>query len=704
MRKVNYIIINILFIIWLIASLQYYETNQFDVLTDYVTKFNIEFVNDDPTADIQSLFDIATEENVDVFRVDYKYSKGNKYFYNVYLNPNNPNSILNPYRVDTQQLVNDKSLSTYSTISNERIATYNKNKEYTVYNACEIIKNENPSSTYMVFDPNGNNTNDYISRVSKELPVKIKNYENTGYSSSNTVVDMYKSIIIFFIIVLFVLNIMIIIRSQKAFAIYRLHGNTKSNVFASNLSSFSKNILKIYVVYLIILIIWLLVNGYPLKIIETSGIFLLLISTIIVITFSCSQLYYLRIKIINALKNKRNDSVLETIFFFIKCMLQFVLVLALVTLISNSSTLFGYLGSYNNWKQTSNIAYTKLYTTTESSEDMIAFGKELELLYNDIEENLSAILVDSSKIKTSLSDPYCEGDNFYQPDCSGVIVNENYLKTQSQLATYIPRTLKENTIIVPNKYKKDENTLQLIYKRYFYLINNDIQDEFDPLYNEEQMKKEPINIIWTDNVSVFTANIEISSDGMLSDPILVVPNKLAPTGYIQAFSNGSIFFKIDDPNNPYKTIEKYLKKYGLTNEIKTTPTVLSRYATTIQSYEAQLIEGLIKLILLLIMTYVIFTNNIVIFYTKNIKRCSIQKMYGFSQFTIYKAYLFEVIYSWLGTVILYLLANKIGLQVIDKEYMFLALVVILATIEVFISLLYFRRLEKTNLIKVLKEN
>ncbi len=98
MKLLNKILIFIFGFLGIIASLQYYQNHQFDVILQNATKQTIKFEDDlKVEKNINDLFEAAANYNVDIFRVEYKKSELNKNYYNVYLNSQNDNSIINNF-------------------------------------------------------------------------------------------------------------------------------------------------------------------------------------------------------------------------------------------------------------------------------------------------------------------------------------------------------------------------------------------------------------------------------------------------------------------------------------------------------------------------------------------------------------------------------------------------------------------------------
>ncbi len=679
MKGLNKILIIILGLFGIISGVQYYEVHQFDDILNFSEQVNISFENEiNIEKGVEQLFKNAKDYDVGVFRVEYKKNADNQSYYNVYVND------INKAKEFSQKI-------------------YTKNNIYEIKSDKELINNEEATGQYYIYGKSSKARKKYQEVLNKQKDLKVSKIDS-GVTETTTIFQMYKGVILFLVIILLILNMLIITTNQKEYAIYKMNGYSPSKIIIKNMQSKIKEIFLVILILLLITLLWITYNEYPQVIMEDVFKFEVAVIIILILIVGITQLYIFKLNNnLLALKNKTKDGLIEVIYFILKCILQLSIVVILIGFIMNTQNLTKYLSDYKLWKDTSNIAYTRLYDTVEANEDTEAFKKSLLDLYLDMEKNLQAELIDASSYQTLKNDPFCK-DNYYSTECAGITVNQNYIKNNKQFANYINGNSKlNNTIFVPEKYRDDEKKIIKEYQEYFYLSNNDIIDEFAKNYSKDKISEEKVNIIWTKDVSVFTQNPDISSNGIITNPIVVVKNKLNGNDLINSFSQGEVYFNVKDANNPYNTLKEYTEKYGLENEIKTTPTVFSRYAQNIQKYKKQVVEALMKIILLLFTYAILIMNNIVIFYEKNKKLYSIKKMFGYRSLKIYTKYFTEIGYSWIGSLIIYILGTK--MQLIPKENVkiLLMLIGVSFVIEIFVSVIYFRILENKNIIKVLKE-
>ncbi len=679
MKGLNKILIIILGLFGIISAVQYYEVHQFDDILNFSEQVNISFKNEiDIEKGVEQLFKNAKDYDVGVFRVEYKKDANNRSYYNVYVND------VNKAKEITKKL-------------------YTKNNIYTIKSDKELINNEEATGQYYIYGKTSGARKKYKDILNKQKGLKVSAIEN-GIIEATTIFQMYKGVILFLVIILFILNMLIITTNQKEYAIYKMNGYSPFKVIIKNMKSKIKEIFLIIVILLLITLLWIIYNQYPQAILYDVFKFEMIVILIIILIIGITQTYIFKLNNnLLALKNKTKDGFIDVIYFLLKSILQLSIVVILIGFIMNAQNLTKYLADYKLWKDTSNIAYTRLYDTVEANEYIEAFMKSLSDLYLDIEKNLQAELIDASSYQTLKKDPFCK-DNYFSSECAGITVNQNYIKNNNQFSNYINKNSElKNTIFVPEKYREHEAKIIKEYQEYFYLNNNNILDEFDENYSKNKMSQEKVNIIWTKDLSIFTRNPDISSNGIITNPIVVVSSKMTGNNLINSFSQGEVYFKVKDADNPYNTLKEYTKKYNLENEIKTTPTVFSRYAQNIQKYKKTIIEALMKITLLLFTYIILIINNIVIFYEKNKKLYSIKKMFGYRALRIYTKYFFEIGYSWIGSLIIYTFVTKVQLLPKENIKILLVLMVLSFVIEMFISIIYFRTLENKNIIKVLKE-
>ncbi len=679
MKGLNKILIIILGLFGIISAVQYYEVHQFDDILNFSEQVNISFKNEmNIEKDIEELFKNAKDYDVGVFRMEYKKDANNRSYYNVYVND-----------VDKAKEFSQK--------------LYTKNNFYMIKSAKELINNEEATGQYYIYGKSSEARKKYQETLNKQKDLKVSTVDS-GKIESTTIFQMYKGVILFLVIILLILNMLIITTNQKEYAIYKMNGYSPSKVIIKNMKRKISEIFLIILLLILITFIWIVYYQYPQDIMVDVFKFEAIVIMIIVMVIGITQAYIFKLNNnLLALKNKTKDGFIDVIYFLLKCILQLSIVIILIGFIMNAQNLTKYLADYKLWKDTSNIAYTRLYDTVEANEDIEVFMKSLSNLYLDIEKNLQAELIDASSYQMLKNDPFCK-DNYFSSECAGITVNQNYIKNNKQFSNYINENSNlKNTVFVPEKYREHEAEIIKEYQEYFYLNNNNLIDEFDENYSKEQMNQEKVNIIWTKDISIFTRNPDISSNGIITNPIVVVSNKMTGNNLLNSFSQGEIYFKVKDANNPYNTLKEYTEKYDLENEIKTTPTVFSRYAQNIQKYKKEVVEAFMKIILLLFTYAILIMNNIVIFYEKNKKLYSIKKMFGYRSLKIYSKYFTEIGYSWIGSLIMYFFGTK--MQLIPKENVKVLLILIGLSfvIEILISVIYFRILENKNIIKVLKE-
>ncbi len=679
MKGLNKILIIILGLFGIISGVQYYEVHQFDDILNFSEQLNISFKNEiNIEKGVEQLFKNAKDYDVGVFRMEYKKNTNNQSYYNVYVND------VNKAKEFTQKL-------------------YTKNNIYVIKSDKELINNEEATGQYYIYGKSSKARKKYQEVLNKQKDLKVSKIDS-GVTKTTTIFQMYKGVILFLVIILFILNMLIITTNQKEYAIYKMNGYSPTKIIIKNMKSKIKEIFLVILILLLITFLWITYNKYPQAILYDILKFEAVVILIVILIIGFTQMYIFKLNNnLLALKNKTKDGFIDVIYFLLKCILQLSIVIIFIGFIMNTQNLTKYIADYKLWKDTSNIAYTRLYDTVEANEDIEGFMKSLSDLYLDMEKNLQAELIDASSYQTLKNDSFCK-DNYFSNECAGIMVNKNYIKNNSQFSNYIAGNSKlNNTIFVPEKYRDKKTEIVKEYQEYFYLNNNDILDEFDENYSKDKISQEKVNIIWTKDISVFTQNPDISSNGIITNPIVIVNNKMNGNDLINSFSQGEIYFKVKDADNPYKTLKQYTKKYNLENEIKTTPTVFSRYAQNIQKYKKTIIEALMKIILLIFTYVILIINNIVIFYEKNKKLYSIKKMFGYKALKIYTKYFIEIGYSWIGSLFIYIFITKIQLLPKENIKILLILMGLSFVIEMFISIIYFRILENKNIIKVLKE-
>ncbi|MFV0288143.1 MAG: DUF1430 domain-containing protein [Mycoplasmatales bacterium] len=701
MKKFINILIIILVIISIIMGLQIYETKQFDDVLSNSKAVNIKFTNElISDQNLENIFTIAKNNNVDIFRVEYTHSERGKYNYNVYVDEDN--NIIENFKYDKSiNFKNSEILSTKQKSNDKHIKMFNTQKEYEFHYYKDILKNEEVTGEYLIYSENTNNVKQFEKDIKKIDSIKVSDIQNESVSSSTTVLNMYLYVIIFILIIYFVINVLSIVRNQKKIAVKKMYSYSNYKIYLHELKFFSLSYLVITMVLELVAVAYLVYNNiFFWEIIKYHILILSIAYLILAALFSISRMYIYKVNVISAIKDLKKDKIMDLFNFIVKSSLQLILLLLLLASIFQLGDMTKLFSTYKLWNGTENYSYTKLYGTVAADENPEKYSSNFSKLYKEMENELGAMLIDTSSVKNLERDPYCK-ENYFSSECSGIIVNSNYLKQNNKLSSVYKNSA--NTIYVPKKYKENKEEIIKAYQWYFYMNNNNIRDEYDENYNEEDMEKTEVNIVWIDNFEIFTGDPTINENGIVNDGIVVVNDNLEEEKITDNMSQGEVYFQVEDSSNPYKTLKPYIEKYNLTSEMKTTPTVFSRYSDTLENSKIILINLVIKLILVTFMYLLIIFNEIVLFYEENKKKYSIKKIHGYSMFKTYRLYINNILYTWITSMIIYIFLLKIGIVSKYEVKDIVIMLIILISIEFIISVVFLKLLEKQNIIKVLKE-
>ncbi len=701
MKKFTNVLIIILVIISIIVGLQIYETKQFDSIVSssktISIKFNNELMGDQ---DLENVFTVAKNNDVDIFRVEYTYSEKGKYNYNVYVDEDN--SVIENFKYDENiNFKNGEILSTKQKSNDKHIKIFNTLREYEFHYYKDILKNEEITGNYLIYSKNINNINQFEKDIKKIDNIEVNDIQNEGVSSSITVLNMYLYVIIFILVIYFVINVLNIVRNQKKIAVKKMYSYSNYKIYLQELKSFSLNYLIITIILGLLTVVYLVYNNiFFWEIIKYHILIFSIVYLILVVLFSISRMYIYKVNVIYAIKDLKQDKIMDSFNFIVKSSLQLILLLLLLASIFQLEDMTKLFSTYKLWNGTENYSYTKLYETVEANENPKIYLSNLSKLYKEMENELGAILIDASSVNNLKRDSFCE-ENYFNSDCSSIIVNTNYLKQNNKLSGMYNNLA--NTIFVPKKYEENKDEIIKEYQRYYYLNNNNIKDEYDKNYNEEDMEKTEVNIVWIDDFEIFTGDPTINENGIVSDGIIAVNDNLSESSLENSMSQGQIYFQVEDSSNPYKTLKPYIEKNNLTSEIKSTPTVFSRYSDTLESSKRILINLVIKLTLVIFMYLLIIFNEIVLFYEENKKKYVIRKIHGYSLFKTYRLYINNILYTWITSIIIYIFLLRIGIVSEYEVKNIVIMLIILISIEFIISVIFLKLLEKQNIIKVLKE-
>ena len=246
-----------------------------------------------------------------------------------------------------------------------------------------------------------------------------------------------------------------------------------------------------------------------------------------------------------------------------------------------------------------------------------------------------------------------------------VIANRNYLNEFSNIQLsgkpLGEDIFSEPTVLVPHKYKNDENSIsEYIKQEYFRLMN---YNQFYGIPGEEKTI-DKFNVVYIDDDSTIKVNTENGFSDMANPVIIVDTGNFAGLYYLDSLNTRCLFFQMESRED----FSSLLSEYDL-EQLVTAGTLLTPYLMQLENVTFVLKTlTTFTIVFIVSLLFVLYISNYVDIFV-NRKRYAAKEILGFSHFRILKnRYIFlgiELIISGVLTVINYYFACLFAIILID---------------------------------------
>ncbi len=391
-------------------------------------------------------------------------------------------------------------------------------------------------------------------------------------------------------------------------------------------------------------------------------IFLISLAHIIIFVVYCLLLFILSllIKFINVglmIKSKKPLFGLSLLNNFTKVVFCTVLYSLAILLSNNLLQLKNQISDLKRWEFTKNYAFAVLDLELSPNHTQKDFRRaeqvlmkkcdQLYILTNNVNNNLLMVPADAL-YKKYIRDYY---EREHRPkwsyEMNSVTINNNYLELNPIYDVNNNRvdlTEYENdyvvTILVPQKYKNVEKELRASY-----------QSCFD-FWCEDSSQKLSLNLIYVkDNQKYFSMNPLLSADKNFeyNDPIgIVINNCCVECGgsLCGAMTQGLYYFHIENPNDPYESMNETIKKLDMENNFIT---IASLYNFVEQKFysTAQLMNIYLILAMICTVPYVVSLLATIANYIERKKQIlAVKYINGHSFFKLHYKLFLRTILMW----------------------------------------------------------
>lgn len=463
--------------------------------------------------------------------------------------------------------------------------------------------------------------NDAIKEIASRLSVAINNFESDSIPYSMVLELNLVNFIILFIVV------------QIIYCIYTSYSLKKIGIKKSMGFSFIHilkeqitDIIKYYSVVCLVLLLLLntyyaLTNRYASSYVITSVLFFI---GVLAINILCVLMTSILIKFVSLeamIKNKTLNNGTNVVVQAVKIAFSVIIAITIISLLNQGNSFrqsqqavldYKYLDGYYTANGFNSSKYDYALANTNILEN---YSKQASEMYNHNHSLLCDFKTDDG---SQTSRPYYEqqlaiANRNYLNDFSNIMLNGKPLEEDK---------FNEPTVLVPHKYKNDEQSIkEYIKQEYFRLMN---YNQFYGIPGEERTI-DKFNIVYIDDASTIKANTE-NGFSDIADPIIIVDTgDFAGLYYLDSLNTRCLFFQMESRED----FSSLLSEYGL-EQLVTAGTLLTPYLMQLENVTF-IIKTLTMFMIVFIVSllFILYISNYVDIFV-NRKKYAAKEILGFS--------------------------------------------------------------------------
>lgn len=463
--------------------------------------------------------------------------------------------------------------------------------------------------------------NDAIKEIASRLPVAINNFESDSIPYSMILELNLVNFIILFIVIQIIYCIYTSY-SLKKIGIKKSMGFSTIHILKEQIT----NIIKYYSVVCLVLLLLLntyyaLTNRYASSYLITSVLFFI---GVLAINILCVLMTSILIKFVSLeamIKNKTLNNGTNAVVQVIKIAFSAIIVITIISLLNQGNSFrqsqqavldYKYLDGYYTANGFNSSKYDYALANTNILEN---YSKQASEMYNHNHSLLCDFKTDDG---SQTSRPYYEQQL--------AIANRNYLNDFSNIKLN-GKPLEEDkfnepTVLVPHKYKNDEQSIkEYIKQEYFRLMN---YNQFYGIPGEERTI-DKFNIVYIDDASTIKVNTK-NGFSDIADPIIIVDTgDFAGLYYLYSLNTRCLFFQMESRED----FSSLLSEYGL-EQLVTAGTLLTPYLMQLENVTFVLKTLTMFMIVFIVsLLFILYISNYVDIFV-NRKRYAAKEILGFS--------------------------------------------------------------------------
>jgi len=463
--------------------------------------------------------------------------------------------------------------------------------------------------------------NDAIKEIASRLSVAINNFESDSIPYSMVLELNLVNFIILFIVIQIIYCIYTSY-SLKKIGIKKSMGFSTIHILKEQIT----NIIKYYSVVCLVLLLLLntyyaLTNRYASSYLITSVLFFIGVLAINVLCVLMTSILIKFVSLEAMIKNKTLNSGTNVVVQAVKIAFSVIIAITIISLLNQGNSFrqsqqavldYKYLDGYYTANGFNSSKYDYALANTNILEN---YSKQASEMYNHNHSLLCDFKTDDG---SQTSRPYYEQQL--------AIANRNYLNDFSNIKLN-GKPLEEDkfnepTVLVPHKYKNDEqSTKEYIKQEYFRLMN---YNQFYGIPGEERTI-DKFNIVYIDDASTIKVNTKNGFSDIANPIIIVDTGDFAGLYYLDSLNTRCLFFQMKSRED----FSSLLSEYGL-EQLVTAGTLLTPYLMQLENVTFVLKTLTMFMIVFIVsLLFILYISNYVDIFV-NRKKYAAKEILGFS--------------------------------------------------------------------------
>lgn len=472
----------------------------------------------------------------------------------------------------------------------------------------------------------------YINKIENLFGV-----QNISFNKSEIIGEKYNINYSYIILLTLILAFVLVykyISLYKELGIKKLLGYSNFEICKEEINSILKSILISSLICIIVmsLILFDVYSKLYFEFIIKIIVIFLCISIVIIFSVLIPVSFIYKMKLINFIKNKTYS---KSIIIF-NTVVKSILIIVIIAIINININIIrdvnkSYSKSLDKWNDFKNYVVLNLddldFDTVESEN----FRNSQNKLYKILNEK-GAIFADFGNYEEVNLDmnqnlEYYKRASIINPN----YLNENPIYDMNGKIIEISETDKDWIILVPEKFKKDANTIFNYY--------NDWLKTYD-MKNGEKVK-----IIWTrsgQKYFSYNVNVNFNGDNYIEDPIVMVGTEMGLfPGWNQAIFNiqgNPMKIKLESIDNLYGQVRPIVEATGINAASLRINFANEEVLSIVSEYKNIFYTLIFTIIMALILVIVIVIQNAYNFFEQNKLEIAIKTFNGYDKFNKYIEY------------------------------------------------------------------